>query len=73
MLTKTREEGRTVSVVRLNKILSREFWYTNVCVGSNPTPVTKHFRRDEAESSADIFRHIKTRVGLNANPFRQTF
>ena len=38
-----------------NKLLSWEFWYTNVCVGSNPFPVRKRFERDEAEPSADKF------------------
>ena len=44
------------------KLLSREFWYTNVCVGSNPFPVRKRFERDEAEPWADKFCHTGTSI-----------
>ena len=47
---------------RLKKVLSREFWYTSVCVGSNPTPVRKRFEHDEAEPSADKFCHTGTSI-----------
>ena len=40
----------------------REFWYTNVRVGSNPTPVFKPFEHDEAEPSADKFYHTGTSI-----------
>ena len=68
-----KQDGSAVAGTRRKKNLSREFWYMSVCVGSNSTPVRNRFRRDEAVSSADKFPHTKTRVGLNANPFRQTF
>ena len=55
MSTQTRRDGRAVSGARLKKFLSREFWYTSVCVGSNPTPVRERFEHDEAEPSADKF------------------
>ena len=42
------------------KFLSREFWYTSVCVGSNPTPVRKRFEHDETQPSADKFCHTGT-------------
>ena len=44
------------------KLLSWEFWYTSVCVGSNPFPVRKRFQRDEAEPSADKFCHTGTLI-----------
>ena len=44
------------------KLLSWEFWYTNVCVDSNPFPVQKRFERDEAEPSADKFCHTGTSI-----------
>ena len=47
---------------RLEKFLSREFWYTSVCVGSIPTPVRKCFEHDEAEPSADKFCHTGTSI-----------
>ena len=42
------------------KLLTWEFWYTKVCVGSNPFPVRKGFERDEAEPWADKFSHTGT-------------
>ena len=47
---------------RLKKFLSREFWYTCVCVGSNPTPVTKRFEHNKAEPSVDKFCHTGTLI-----------
>ena len=40
----------------------RDFWYTSVCVGSNPKPVRKRFENDEADPSADKFYHIGTSI-----------
>ena len=60
--TETRQKSRAVSGARLKKILSREFWYTSVCVGSNPTSVRKRFERDEAQLSADKFCHTGTSI-----------
>ena len=33
-----------------------------MCVGSNPTPVTKRFEHDEAEPSADKYCHTGTSI-----------
>ena len=60
--TETRQNSRAVWGARLKKILSREFWYTRVCVGPNPTPVRKRFEHDEAEPSADKFCHTGTLI-----------
>ena len=60
--TETRQNGRAVYGARLKKILSGEFWYTSVRVGSNPTPVFKPFEHDDAEPSADKFCHTGTSI-----------
>ena len=70
---KTRHDGWAVKEARLQNVLGRDFWNTSVCVGSNLTPVSKRFRPDEAEFSADKIPHTKIRVGLNGNPFLQIF
>ena len=71
--TKTRLDGQVVWGPWLKSFLSRKFWYTSVCVGSNPSPVRTSFRRDEGDFPADEVPYTKKRVGLNANPFRQSF
>ena len=73
MPTKTRLDGQVVWGPWLKSFLSRKFWYTSVCVGSNPSPVRTSFRRDEGNFPADEVPYTKKRVGLNANPFRQSF
>ena len=60
--TETRQNGRAVKGARVKKNLSWEFWYTSVCVGSNPSPVRKRFEHDEAEPSADKFCHTGTSI-----------
>ena len=60
--TETRKCGWAVYSASLKKMLSWEFWYTNVCVGSNPLPVRKRFERDEAEPWADKFSHTGTSI-----------
>ena len=61
-VNQARQDGRAVWGARLKKFLSREFWYTIVCVGSNPTPVRESFEHDAAEPSADKFCHTGTSI-----------
>ena len=60
--TETRQNGRAVKGARVKKILSWEFWYTSVYVGSNPIPVRKRLEHDEAEPSADKICHTGTLI-----------